>query len=855
MTRFLIAKWTRAVLSIGLVSAFIALYLMDHSTAEYYFTPSEVVGQWHGQAARALGLCGHVICDAFSNLLRGRDPDGTRHLVGVGGSATRRPGFDLTFSAPKSVSIVAALAPSHIARLIIDCHTRAVTETLDIIENVAAFTRRGKGGATRERVGLLFARFRHGLSRAQEPDLHEHAVLINVVQRQDGSFGTVDSQSIFHFKMAAGSLYRCSLSKHLERELGLRSKQVKSWFELEGVPQSMVERLSSRSAAIEKIVGSRSHASATSKSAATLASRDKKTHVDHDSLLATWRRLADEHGFDQHARDRLFDRTVKRALSAQERIDDAYVKALDSFSESKNTFREKDLLRAIADNCQASGVDATQIHERVAHHIRQSPELVTLGADRKELVFTTRATQQVETDFLAVAERLAKRTGHLVADENLNVAIESSRALSQEQEKALRHLTQTRGAIRICDGLAGSGKSTLLDAVRRGFQGEGGEGIQVLGCAVAGKAARGLEQSAGIKSYTAVKMLEFLRWDVQDDIQHGIQQLVRAARGRKTRTADRPDFSKPTVLVIDEAGMVGVRLFRDLLVAAEAKHVTVLCAGDVRQLQPVCDLGGAFDALIERLGTSSLVEMRRQKDEWARDAVKDVMNGEAEKALATYQDRGLLKVDDSPAACIRSLLADWRTFASDRPEQSIVLCPTNAQVNEVNKAVQAQRLAAGELGVCSLAVGEVKIRTGDRIVFRENSRHLGVANGSLATVININLLDHELSVKLDDGAVVKVALKHFDKLDLAYSISVHRGQGITVDRAFVMLGVGQDRELATVEFSRARVACHLYTTRLEAADNFKSLAAAMNKSRRQTLAHDVAKSLEQSAEPLHERSL
>lgn len=849
MTKFLVVTRSKVLLSIALVSLLIAQYFLDHSAAEYYLRPSEVLGIWHGQAARALGLYGQVTKEALSNLLRGRDPAGNRQLVGSRGMA-RRPGFDLTFSAPKSVSAFLALSPPHIANIILDCHARAVTETLAIIEKVAAFTRRGKGGAIRERVGLLFARFRHELSRAQEPDLHEHCLLINLVQRQDGSFGTLDSQCIFHFKMAAGSLYRCSLSKHLERELGLESKQVKSWFELEGVPQAFLEEISSRSAEIEKIVGSRSLASAAAKSAAALASRAPKKHVDRDLLLESWRRLAEQHRFGEQTRDSLLNREIKRNASPEERIDQAYARTLASFSESKNTFREKDLLRAIADDCQASGIDATQIHERVAHHIRQSPELITLGVDRKDLLFTTRATQQVESAFIAVAERMAKRTGHWVADKHLDIAIASSHTLSEEQEKALRHLTQMPGAIRICDGLAGTGKSTLLDAARRGFE---EEGVQVFGCAVAGKAARGLEQSAGIKSHTAAKMLEYLRWDIQDDVQHVTHQLVRAAQGRKTWTVDRPDFSKPTVLVIDEAGMVGVRLFRDLLAAAEKKHVTVLCVGDERQLQPVCDLGGSISGLIARLGTSSLVEMRRQKDEWAREAVKDVMNGEAGKALAKYQERGLLKIDDSPAQSIRSLLDDWKTFAWDRPEQSIILCPTNGQVNDINHAVQAQRLRAGELGILHLTAGEVKIHTLDRVIFRENSSYLGVANGSMGTVTKLDVIHGGITVKLDDGGTVNVALKHYDKLDLAYAVTVHRAQGITVDRAFVVLGAEQDRELATVELSRSRIGTHLYTTRMEAADNFKALSAAMNKSRRQSLAHDVAKTLETA--PLHERGL
>lgn len=170
------------------------------------------------------------------------------------GQRGRRPGFDLTFSAPKSVSVLWALGSSDVRRKIASAHAVAVRDAFAYLEDEAALTRRGKGGVNRERTGLVAALFPQGTSRANDPDLHTHAVVLNVGVRNDGTTGSIDGRVLYHHKLTAGALYRSSLAHELSRELGVEIVPRQSWFELKGVPDSLCRVLSKRRQDIERVM-------------------------------------------------------------------------------------------------------------------------------------------------------------------------------------------------------------------------------------------------------------------------------------------------------------------------------------------------------------------------------------------------------------------------------------------------------------------------------------------------------------------------------------------------------------------------------------------------------------------------
>ncbi|MCX6924872.1 MAG: relaxase domain-containing protein, partial [Verrucomicrobia bacterium] len=212
-------------------------YYLILAQDDYYVSASEFPGYWLGKGASQLGLEGQVHREVFRNLLDGTSPDGSRPLVQNAKKEDRQSGWDLTLSAPKSVSVLWALGPPEIRAEIERLHQESVRFALGYLEKRAGLTRRGKGGAIQEAAALSFAVFQHGSSRALDPQMHSHGVLLNVGVREDGSTGALVTREIFRLKMKAGYLYRERLAFKLTRTFGVTLEAQKVGFRVVGVPE------------------------------------------------------------------------------------------------------------------------------------------------------------------------------------------------------------------------------------------------------------------------------------------------------------------------------------------------------------------------------------------------------------------------------------------------------------------------------------------------------------------------------------------------------------------------------------------------------------------------------------------
>jgi ATP-dependent exoDNAse (exonuclease V) alpha subunit len=292
--------------------------------------------------------------------------------------------------------------------------------------------------------------------------------------------------------------------------------------------------------------------------------------------------------------------------------------------------------------------------------------------------------------------------------------------------------------------------------------------------------------------------------------------------------------------VIDEAGMVGTRQLARLVDHTLRSDALLVCCGDHRQLQSV-SAGGSFKSLGERLGKAELTHITRQKEEWARQAVRRVVEGDAASALKEFADRGLLTVADDRTAAMRELVAAWRTCGAADPERHLIFAGTNEEAARLNRLCQAERRAAGHVAGPGVLVGHDAFQPGDRVLFTRNDRSVGVKNGSLGTVTAADPALQALRVRLDGGPDVLVPLETYDHVRLGYAVTTHKGQGVTVDHAYVLAGGPMtDRELAYVQLSRARESTRVFVDRAEAGERLGDLARAMERSRPQELAHDVA---------------
>jgi conjugative relaxase-like TrwC/TraI family protein len=785
-------------------------YYLNLAREDYYLAGGEPPGQWLGSGAAALGLSGTTDPEDFRRLFAGFGPTG-RALVQNAGAEDRQPGWDLTFSAPKSVSVVWGLADPTARQQIREAHAAAVAAGMKYLEDEFAWSRRGKGGLTADRCGLVAAAFEHGTSREQDANLHTHVLVTNVGVRADGTTGTVLSKPLYETKMAAGAVYRAELGQQLQQRLGLACEAKGTWFELTGVPQAALDAFSTRRQQIEAELAESGRSGAKASELAALTTRQAKESRPREELLAEWHDRGAAAGFGPDRASRLIGRTGP-CHDPEAALAKTIPEAVRTLTERKSHLAERDVVRAVAEAVQAEGVGAADIRHRVREYLETSPDVVRLGVRDRLPRFTTTELFGIEAKLLADAgNRAADRTKDL-PEQTVAPALAARPHLSDEQVGALRHLTQGGGAVRVVSGLAGTGKTTLLDAARDAWE---RAGMTVVGAALAGKAAQGLQDGAQIPSDTLHSRLFAL-------------------------DAGRLKLTPKSVVVVDEAGMVGTRQLARLADHCQKADALLVLVGDHRQLQSV-DAGGAFKALGERLGQAELTHITRQKEAWARDAVKRVVDGDAASALKAFADRGLVGVAADRAAAMRELVAAWRPGGAADPERHLIFAGTNEEASRLNRLCQAERRDTGLVAGVGVAVGGDLVQGGDRVLFTRNCKSVGVKNGSLGTVATADPALQTLRVRLDGGPEVIVPLDTYAHVRLGYAVTTHKGQGVTVDHAYVLAGGSMtDRELAYVQLSRARSTTRVFVDRAAAGEHLGDLASAMEKSRPQELAHDVA---------------
>ena len=434
-----------------------------------------------------------------------------------------------------------------------------------------------------------------------------------------------------------------------------------------------------------------------------------------------------------------------------------------------------------------------------------SPALVELRAERRDesgrtvepARYSTKEMIAVERQIAESADRMAEGRSFAVASRKVEQAIAARAFLAEEQRDAIRHIAGPE-RISAVVGLAGAGKSTMLDAAREAWE---ADGYRVHGAALAGKAAEGLEESSGIASRTLAS------WE----------------RGWE-RGYDR--LGPKDVFVVDEAGMVGSRQLSRVVAEADRAGAKIVLVGDPEQLQPIGP-GAAFRAVTERVGVVELGEVRRQRQDWQRDASRDFARNRTHEGLTAYATHGHVRFEDDIAAARAAIVRDVIADRDARPDGSrLVLAHRRVDVAELNNAIRATRQERGELQnerLYQTAEGERAFAKGDRLLFRENNRDLGVKNGMLGTVEKAD--PGRLEIRLDSargpGRIVSVSMADYAAVDHGYATTIHKAQGATVDRSFVLASGSMDRHLTYVGMSRHRDQVTLYAGRNE----FKDVAA------------------------------
>lgn len=790
-------------------------YYLGLATEDYYTKGGEPPGRWWGRGARAFELRGTVDPTQLRNLFRGYSTDGERSLVRNAGSHERRAGFDLTFSAEKTVSTAWAAADENARRIIQDCHDTAVVKAMGYVEDLCGWTRTGAQGQGRERIGLAAAIFQHGTARAAgstvpDPQLHSHCLVLNLCKTPDGRTRSIDSSELFrrNLKMSAGALYRAELFAQLEKRLGLlATKREGETARLDVVPDSLREEFSKRRAAILSLLEERGATGARSSADAALVTRERKQDIDRAKLFAKWQETCADHGLTPEKLRAFFQAPPPRESSTLVAV--AMERAKARATEQESHFSVRELTRFVAEEVEALGVGADAVREAVGAELETSLDVAYVGELAGDRRYTTREMLELELSLLKNAQEMAGQA-HTVPDEVLGDTLSKHSDLLQEQSEAVRALTQG-GRIGLLRGMAGTGKTFTLRTAREVWE---ASGFEVRGAALASVAAIGLEEGSGIKSENIHRTL----WAIE--------------HGKLTLTSK-------SILVVDEAGMVGTRQLEALMRAAYETGAKLVLTGDDRQLQAI-RAGAPFKNLVQLLGCAELTHIFRQEEGWARDAVREFAAGEASSALERFKERGLFHVERDKTAVLRQLVSDWKELSAAGPlRDTMILAGTRLQALETNRHVQALRVLDEDLGQESLRCGNYDFHQGDRVLFRRNSAL--VKNGERGEVTKVDVENNLLTVKLDRGTRVTIDLDSYSDVHLGYAGTTHSLQGQTLTNCLVIVGGSmQDREATYVQASRARTATHLYVDALTAGPELSDLVRSMSRSRQKDLAVEVA---------------
>jgi Ti-type conjugative transfer relaxase TraA len=551
-----------------------------------------------------------------------------------------------------------------------------------------------------------------------------------------------------------------------------------------------------------------------------LAELDIDARVDHRSLEAQ--------GIDLEPQNKLGPaaaRMAEQGLSSERLVEHQAIArangdkilanpgiALDTITHSQATFTTRDLAMFVHRHS-----DGKEQFDQVMTAVRRSPELVRLGQDgRGQERFTSRTMLQTEQRLERATTIMAERDGHATLRGRLELAQSLAKRrgleLGWEQQIALHHVTQP-GDLKTMIGYAGTGKSALLGVAREAWE---DNGYRVHGLALSGIAAENLEHGSGIASRTIASIEH--QW----------------AQGRDLLTSN-------DVLVIDEAGMIGTRQMERVVREVEKRGAKLVLVGDPEQLQAI-EAGAAFRSIAERHGAVEITQVRRQGEEWQRDATRHLATGRTGEALDAYAEHGFVKPAVTRDAAREKLVARWDAGRISKPHLSrLILAHTRDEVRSLNELARERLHRSGLIGPEQLVQtenGERSFGCGDKVMFLRNDRGLGVKNGSLGVVQSVT--STRMAVMLDDGRSIAFDTKDYAHIDHGYAATIHKAQGVTVDRVHVLATPGLDRHAAYVALTRHREHVALYYGEDDFADRGK-LVRTLSRERAKDMASDYAR--------------
>lgn len=776
---------------------------------DYYTKPGEAPGEWVGELADELGLSGQVDAEAYAAILEGRDPlsgdqlvqrPPTRVYTRPDGSQRRAEpvlGYDVRFSAPKSVSLLYALGDSDIRGRVLRVLDDAVRQGITHLESEACMVQRGKGGMRIEAGdGFVGMAFRHRMSRAGDPALHVHVLIANLTRaRSDGRWLTLASPKgrspLWPHGKSAGVVFQAALRAGFLREFGMEFEAVRHGYaDLRGFSREAIDGFSSRSREIGAWMAEHGVSSVAAAQTAAYRTRDAKDYgVDADQRSAEWIEQAEQYGLTPAGVAEMAREGRRREPREVSEADlDA---ALRQLEETTSHFDRRALLWALADQLP-EGADVGALNVAV-DRLLAGERLICVHESRDLLDqahFTTPRLAELERSFIDGALGGVEANAGKVPRTLVEVVLERHSYLGDDQREMVLRLTLAGERVVPVAAWPGTGKTTALAAAREAWE---AGGHAVIGVATA-RTASGELTDAGVPATSIAALL------------HRAEEWKHNGVG----------LDRGTVIVVDEANTTAtpqLEELRCLIAECEGKLVVI---GDPRQIGAVGP-GGLYGHLTRVMEPARLDVIRRQHREPDRQVVALVHEGRGSEALDLLRSQGRLIVGDDLPSTLDGLLVDWhRDFVSGA--DAVMIARRNRDVDYLNHQARALRGAEGALGEAEVLVGERPFAAGDRVQTRVNAP--GIDNRERWDVIAVDAAARTVALQRvgGDGREAVLGAGYLDRrtpdgapaLEHAYAITKFGAESKTFDRAYPLLDAGASMEEELVAISRGREVANVY---------------------------------------------
>ena len=746
-----------------------------YSRDDYYSKDAQKSDYWQGKLAKSIGIDKQTVdkkhIEEFINFVSQRDN------IGEGKSPTLA--CDITFSVPKSVSLLQAVSPKY-RDIVNKCLEETTSEMIDLIQEKYIRTRRGKGGKHLEYTNnFIAAGINHEVNRNDELD-HVHLFIPNLTQTKDGKILTIDIRYLMKQQKLFGAISRSKLAAKLQRE-GIEIEvddPQHGFYHVKGISRDIEQKFSSRAAEIEEEKAKSDSISAASSQAITLKTRKTKNHkVDID--------FTDTSAF-------LHSVNVDVQLNAEIKPFDKkkiFDKVLSDMELKNFSFFRDDIIQ----NVLNAGIEAQIQLEDVNKFINQSKRLRKSKDNNGNEIFISKANEKCEQDLL---ELLAQSKGNgthidsLDADRLLHkVVTEKNLTPNEEQINAILTCITSKNSYVAVQGLAGVGKTYFVNIMREMCD---RSHIQIKGAAFAGAAADELANDSGITDCNTIDSL-LLRYENESLKNQGKPPISEFSFKRDYNFYGLQKDSDGGFLVVDEFGMVDDIHARALMQLCQAKGWKLIAIGDYDQI-PAINVGDPHRLLINHGATTCYLQniTRQRENQELLKIVKESVLGSVDNAfrllnnvqkihsIKDNEQRQNAAVDEYFAALdhydkdkivVATLSNSERITLNDKIHQrfidkEILFDEQSFQVNngDLNNPIQHY----------------INLSVGDRIICLKNDKNIGVRNGTKGFITDIN--DKNITFRTDSNKIITFNAELYNTFDFGYAMTINKLQGATVQK-------------------------------------------------------------------------